>query len=180
MKSETFVNFLGYKEPNLVHLARCKGMCREGGTAKSCVATSAREKKVKIMVRSFLAGAEPEEKLKEVVLEEHLECGCECSKEVTAKCAGRLNLGTCQCECGGREHAKLVCGMRRDMYWDYEACQCISKSVVPRGVEDQLGCDHYPVTVRRGSRALDIAGWVLLGSCLALVVILAAATWHYR
>ena len=146
----------------------------------SCVATSAREKKVKMMVRSFLAGAEPEEKLKEVVLEEHLECGCECSEEVTAKCTGRLNIDTCQCECGGREHAKLVCGMRRDMYWDYEACQCISKSVVPRGVEDQLGCGYHPFSVRRGSMALDIAGWVLLGSCLALVAILAAATWHYR
>ena len=62
-----------------------------------CVATSSREKKVKMMVRSFLPGAEPEEKLKGVVLEEHLECGCECSKDVAAKCAGRLNLGTCQC-----------------------------------------------------------------------------------
>ena len=61
--------------------------------------------------------------------------------------------------------------MRRDMYWDYEACQCISKSVVPRGVEDQLGCGYHPVSVGRGNRALDIAGWVLLGSCLALVVI---------
>ena len=38
MKSETFVNFLGYKEPNLVHLAHCKGMCGEGGNSMSCVA----------------------------------------------------------------------------------------------------------------------------------------------
>ena len=148
----------------------------------ACVATSSREKKIKMMVRSFLAGAEPEEKLKEVVLEEHLGCGCECSKEVTAKCTGRLNIGTCQCECGGREyeHARLVCGMRGDMYWDYEACQCISKSVVPRRVEDQLGCGCHPVSGRKGNRALDIAGGVFLGFCLALVVILAAATWHYR
>ena len=27
MKSRVFVNFLGYKEPNLVHLQRCKGRC---------------------------------------------------------------------------------------------------------------------------------------------------------
>ena len=70
--------------------------------------------------------------------------------------------------------------MRRDKYWDYAACQCNSKSVVPRGVEDLLGCDYFPVSVRRGSRTVDVAGWVLLGSCLALVGILAAATWHYR
>ena len=70
--------------------------------------------------------------------------------------------------------------MRRDKYWDYEACQCNSKSVVPRVVEDQLACDYYPVSLMRGSRTVDVAGWVLLGSCLAMVGIPAAATWHYR
>ena len=101
---------------------------------------------------------------------------------MAARCAGRFNLGTCECECGMREfgHAKLVCGMQRDKYWDYEACHCRSKSVVARGVDDQLGCDFYPGSARREYSSLDIAGWVLLGSCLALVVILAATTWHYR
>ena len=75
--------------------------------------------------------------------------------------------------------AKILCGMRRDRYWDYEQCQCMAKSVVPREVGDTLGCDYYPVTVSRG-RSLDIAGWVILGSCLTLVAILAAATYHYR
>ena len=27
MRSEVFVNFLGYKEPNLIHLPCCKGLC---------------------------------------------------------------------------------------------------------------------------------------------------------
>ena len=182
MKSKTFVNFLGYKEPNMIHLPRCKGNCGDQNTALSCVPTSIREKKVKMAVKSFLAGSEPEEKYQEVVLEEHLECGCECSKEVAGECAGSLNPHTCKCECDMTEygHARLLCNMRRDMYWDYEACQCNTKSVVPRGVEDQLGCDYFPVSVRRGSRTVDIAGWVLLGSCLALVAILAAATLHYR
>ena len=135
-----------------------------------------------MLVKSFLPGEKPRKKLKEMVLEEHLECGCECDKEMVARCAGRFNQGTCECECGMREfgQARLVCGMQRDKYWDYEACQCKSKSVVPRGVDEQQGCDLYPVSARRGYSILDIAGWVLLGSCLALVVILAAATWHYR
>ena len=30
MRSEVFVNFLGYKEPNLMYLMRCKGVCGEG------------------------------------------------------------------------------------------------------------------------------------------------------
>ena len=29
-------------------------------------------------------------------------------------------------------------------------------------------------------RSLDIAGWVLLGSCISLVIILGGTTWHYR
>ena len=182
MKSKTFVNFLGYKEPNMIHLARCKGKCGNNNTAVNCVPTSLREKKVEMMVKSFLVESEPEEKYQEIILEEHLECGCECSQEVAKECAGYLDPTSCKCECDMTEHrhARLLCGMRRDMYWDYEACQCNTKSVVPRGVEEQLGCDFFPVSVRRGSRTVDIAGWVLLGSCLALVAILAAATLHYR
>jgi hypothetical protein len=34
MRSEVFVNFLGYKEPNLMYLMRCKGVCRGGEGAE--------------------------------------------------------------------------------------------------------------------------------------------------
>ena len=38
MKSRVFVNFLGYKEPNLVHLQRCKGRCGDAETESvACV-----------------------------------------------------------------------------------------------------------------------------------------------
>ena len=38
MKSRVFVNFLGYKEPNLVHLQRCKGRCGDSETESvACV-----------------------------------------------------------------------------------------------------------------------------------------------
>ena len=43
---------------------------------------------------------------------------------------------------------------------------------------DMMSAWSWP---RRGHHSLlDIGGWILLGSCLALVAILAAATYHYR
>lgn len=39
MKRRIFVNFLGYKEPNLIHLPRCKGRCGDEGSTVSCVPT---------------------------------------------------------------------------------------------------------------------------------------------
>ena len=37
MKSRVFVNFLGYKEPNLIHLMRCKGRCGDSDNSVACV-----------------------------------------------------------------------------------------------------------------------------------------------
>ena len=39
MKGELFVNLLGYKEPNLVHLMRCKGRCGKSSSLVDCVPT---------------------------------------------------------------------------------------------------------------------------------------------
>ena len=39
MKSEVFVNFLGYREPNLKYVMRCKGVCGEDKSQTACVAT---------------------------------------------------------------------------------------------------------------------------------------------
>ena len=39
MKSEVFVNFLGYREPNLKYVMRCKGVCGESKSKTACVAT---------------------------------------------------------------------------------------------------------------------------------------------
>ena len=39
MKSELFVNFLGYREPNLKNVMRCKGVCGESKSKTACVAT---------------------------------------------------------------------------------------------------------------------------------------------
>merc|ERR1719192_940591 len=80
MKSRVFVNFLGYKEPNLIHLQRCKGRCGDSVNSVACVPLRTKETKVKMMLKSYLTGPDqvPDERVREMVLEEHLECGCAC------------------------------------------------------------------------------------------------------
>ena len=39
-------------------------------------------------MRSVLTGKEPVDRVKELVLDEHEECGCECSPELASLCAG--------------------------------------------------------------------------------------------
>ena len=60
-----------------------------------------REKKLKMMITSYLTGPQhvPDSQLREVVLEEHLECGCQCDHLAALNCAGRFNGTTCECEC---------------------------------------------------------------------------------
>ena len=47
MRSEIFVNLLGYKEPNLLFLPRCKGRCSDPTSPHQCRATKVKDKKVK-------------------------------------------------------------------------------------------------------------------------------------
>jgi hypothetical protein len=51
LKDELFVNFLGYKEPNLVYLWRCKGVCGEARSPVACSATRVAERKVNMMFK---------------------------------------------------------------------------------------------------------------------------------
>ena len=42
-----------------------------------------------MLMRSALTGKEPVDRVKELILDEHTECGCECSPELAEMCAGR-------------------------------------------------------------------------------------------
>ena len=59
----------------------------------SCRATKVKENKVKMLMRSALTGKEPVDRVKELILDEHTECGCECSPELASVCAGRATSG---------------------------------------------------------------------------------------
>lgn len=200
MESEVFISLLGYKGSNMIHLQRCKGRCADSDSSVSCTATKVREKKVKMTVRSFLTGGKHRERLKELILDDHMECGCECDPQLSSECEGMFNEVTCECVCPAWEFGekKVVCEMRRDHYWDSQICKCVSKNVAPRGVDlynfkkrcanhDQSGIasaerqlDLIKVLNSSDTRGLDMIAWVLLGSSLTLVLVLAVATGHYR
>jgi len=187
MKSELFVNFLGYREPNLMYIMRCKGLCGDEESPTSCAATRVRQKKVKMMVKTHFQGRDEKEKWKELILDEHVECGCKCRDMSAAQCTGRFNAMTCECECEERFYGeeKLRCESRVSTYWDSMACQCRSKSVAPRGVDSQdFGCierdQHLGYNLTRDLNMLDILSYIVLGSCITTAIFLSATTFYYR
>jgi hypothetical protein len=195
MKSEVFMNLLGYKGSNMIHLQRCKGLCSDDNSPVSCTATKMREKKVKMTVSSFLTGASPKEQLKELILDDHVECGCECIPALSSECAGMFNQGTCECECPAWEFGdkKIVCEMNRDQYWDPRTCKCVGKTIAPRGIHlsnPECGLDMNDIALAdqkidflmnsSDNRMVNMAVWVLLGASMTLVIVLATSTWHYR
>ena len=72
MKSELFVNFLGYREPNLMYVMRCKGLGGDEESPTACSATRVRQRKVKMMVKTHFQGRDEKEKWKELILDEHV------------------------------------------------------------------------------------------------------------
>lgn len=188
MESEVYVSFLGYREPSLVYLQRCQGQCGEDGR---CSATRTSNRRIRMFLKSFLTGGTPRTRKQEVVLEEHLECGCECSQHMREECSGKFSPLTCSCGCPKSQYRQRQedCRAREGQVWDTHDCHCVARGttrVVAREVEAQQQYSHCQdlaqlgYTARVGYRGVDIAGWVLLGSCLSLVIILGATTHHYR
>ena len=70
----------------MVSLWRCKGVC-EGGVR--CRALEVEEKRMEMRLRAFLTGQEPREVVRELVLEQHTSCGCQCTTDKKEQCRGR-------------------------------------------------------------------------------------------
>jgi len=184
MKDEVFINLLGYKEPNLVHLLRCKGRCAGVGGDHACAPTRLKDTAVNMRVKSFLTGKEPRERLRELILEEHVECGCQCPPQVAALCGGEFEEATCRCHCPMNIFGqnKIRCESRLGV-WDEDSCRCRGKNVVARGV------DRGDCSLAAGFHGLsgsyervggtEVVGWLLLGSSLTLVLILSASSIYY-
>ncbi len=62
MRSELFVDLLGYKESNLINLMRCKGKCEEGSapSAVECGPTVVHQKRVNMIIKTKLSGRDPQ------------------------------------------------------------------------------------------------------------------------
>jgi len=191
MKGELFVNLLGYKEPNLVHLMRCKGVCRDVESPIACTATKLRQKTVKMLVRTHLHGRDKKESLKELILDEHIECGCQCKDMSASQCAGTFNEVTCQCECEDRLYGeeREKCESRSTTYWNPRLCQCSNKSVAPRGTDLQVNnCfgnrdneyEAADIPIKNYANGFDVVGYIFLGSCITVAILLSATTIYYR
>jgi len=192
LRNELFVNILGYKEPNLIHLWRCKGVCgEEAGSAVVCGPTQVKNKKVKMMFKTNSSGQsykDSKTRLKEMILDEHVECGCQCRHITASQCVGKFNEVNCECECDeatfGEERKR--CEGRSITYWDTRSCQCKSKSIAPRGLDPPCAWDpdvfvppesSVQVAVQRG---LDSLSYVFLGCFLTIAICLSVSTAYYR
>ena len=67
------------------------GVCGDVDSPIACTATRVRQKKVQMTVKTHLYGRDSKERLKELILDEHEECGCQCSHVAVARCAGTFN-----------------------------------------------------------------------------------------
>ena len=67
------------------------GVCGETESPIACTATKVRQKKVQMTVKTHLYGRDKKEQLKELILDEHEECGCQCSDLAIKRCAGTFN-----------------------------------------------------------------------------------------
>ena len=85
-----------------------------------------------MMIKSHLQGRDEKERWKEVMLEEHTECGCGCAYGSAEQCVDRFNPTSCECECDpavwGAEME--ACRARGEHYWDERFCVCRSNNKV--------------------------------------------------
>merc|ERR1719410_349178 len=82
IKNEVFVNLLGYKGSDLIYLNRCKGVCMNNDERKlKCKAIGYQEKRVKMMVKAYRTEEHARESFKDLILDDHTQCGCECGEE---------------------------------------------------------------------------------------------------
>ena len=77
MAEDVFMNLLGYKGSNMIHLNRCLGLCQPGEAGLTCGPREVRLVKVKMRLKSFLTGGTPRERLRDLELEDHLDCHCQ-------------------------------------------------------------------------------------------------------
>ena len=72
-----------------------------------------------------------QEKIREVVLEEHEECGCQCLTVTSAHCMEPhlFNNDSCSCTCDSSPYKRdqLHCETYSERKWDPLTCSCRSK-----------------------------------------------------
>ena len=108
---------------------RCKGLCgNEALSPVACVPTKLRYKKVKMQVMTQYLGHDAKQKSRELVLEEHEECGCRCLNVRPEHCMepSLFNNETCSCQCDTSLYNRdqIRCETFEDRIWDPVTCTC--------------------------------------------------------
>ena len=99
-----------------------------------------------------------------------------------------FNKASCECDCPAWEFGekKVLCETRRDQYWDSMNCQCRGQSFLFEDNLQKIRNDRSPENTEDSStytsvnRAMDLIVWVLLGSSLTLVIVLAVVSGGYK
>jgi len=74
----------------------------------------------------------------------------------------------------------VMCDTRSTTYWDSKTCQCRSKNVAPRETDTIMSncLEDFPMMAY--SSGFDMIGYIFLGSCITMAIILTATTLYYR
>ena len=102
----------------LMFVNRCKGLCSSDAIGRvACVPTKRSWKKVNMQLKTQVIGREMREKFKELVLEEHEECACQCLTVSPKHCLRPelFNNETCSCACDNSLY-RLVSYLGQD-FW---------------------------------------------------------------
>ena len=86
------------------------------------------------MFKTNSSGRDSKEQSHELILDEHVECGCQCAPQAKYQCAGKFNDQTCKWDCNERRNSskKVACANEPSTFWDTDECVCKRKSVVSR------------------------------------------------
>jgi len=135
-----------------------------------------------MMFSSNYSGQDPKEGTRELILDEHMECGCQCGPGARYNCAGHFNDLTCECECDEQTFGDMekICNSQPGTEWDPKSCMCKNEGFVPRRVDTRdVPCQdnpqqHYSLT------RYSALSCLLLGCFITTSLFLLVTTIRYR
>lgn len=109
--------------PTQVEVYQCDGGCHH--SSKECKPTKTRMKKVPVILgKCGLGAGRCDKECAHTIIEEHLECGCECGikREECESATHRYRPEVCECECRDYE-GKMKC-LNQGRSWSDKTCSC--------------------------------------------------------
>jgi len=128
--------------PTHVEVYQCDGGCHH--SSKECKPTKTRVKKVPVILgKCGLGAGRCEKECAHTLIEEHLECGCECGikKEECESVTHKFRSETCGCECRDYEGKRKCLNQGRSWSDKTCSCGCPQDNTCPVGISyDDIEC----------------------------------------